>query len=350
MGKSAARLLGQATHRNVFARNRRMSATAMKIYAALSLLLITSAVVAPVQAQPNYPSKSIRVVVPFAPGGIADIAARSVSQRLSENLGVSMIIDNRAGAAGVTGSDIVAKAPPDGYAVLITSISHTINLSVNKHMPYDTRRDLAPVILIADAPNMLVVHPQLPARSVTGLITLARSRPGEISYASSGSGTSVHLSAELFKVMTKTNMVHIPYKGGGPAVIDLVGGHVQVMFATLPSVINQVKAGRLNGLATTGQRRFAGTPEIATIAESGVPGYEVSGWTGMFVPAGTAAEISRRLANETSKILAEPKMQSLFLAQGAEPGARMLDDFTAFVDAEIIKWKKVVEFSGARAD
>ena len=315
-----------------------------------ALLLVAGAAGAPVQAQPNYPVRAIRVVVPFAPGGIADIAARSVSQRLAENLGVPVIIDNRAGAAGITGSDLVAKAPADGYTVLITSISHTINLSVVKNMPYDTRRDLTPAVLIADAPNMLVAHPQLPARSVTALIALARARPGEISYASSGSGTSTHLSAELFKVLTKTNMVHIPYKGGGPAVTDLLGGHVQIMFATLPSVIHQVKAGRLNGLATTGRRRFAGAPEFPTIAESGVSGYEVSGWTGMFVPAGTPVEILRRLATETSKILAEPKMQTLFLAQGAEPGARMLDDFTAFVDAEIVKWKKVVEFSGARAD
>ena len=350
MGASAARLLKRIVQRFVFAHIHFMPAVEITFRAALGALLITGACVAPVAAQPGYPSKPIRVVVPFAPGGIADIAARSVSQRLSENLVVSVIIDNRAGAAGITGSDIVAKAPPVGYTILITSISHTINLSVNKNMPYDTRRDLTPVILIADAPNMLVVHPQLPARSVAELITLARARPGEISYASSGSGTSVHLSAELFKALTKTNMVHIPYKGGGPAVTDLVGGHVQVMFATLPSVINQVKAGRLHGLATTGHGRFAGAPEFPTIAEAGVSGYEVSGWTGMFVPAGTAREITKRLANETSKILAEPKMHTLFLAQGAEPGTRMLDDFTAFVDAEIVKWKRVVEFSGARAD
>jgi len=323
-------------------------AVAVAVLGPTILSLAATAVQA--QPQPHYPARTIRVVVPFAPGGIADIAARSVSQRLAENLNVPVIIDNRAGAAGVTGSDIVAKAPADGYTVLITSISHTINLSVNRNMPYDTRRDLTPVILIADAPNMLVAHPQLPVRSVKDLIALARAQPGEISYASSGSGTSTHLSAELFKVRTKTNIVHIPYKGGGPAVTDLLGGHVQIMFATLPSVINQVRANRLNALAITGARRFTGAPEFQTMEEAGVADYEVSGWTGMFVPATTAPEIIRRLATETVKILGEPRLRSLFLAQGAEPGTRMLDDFTGFVDAEIVKWKKVVEFSGARAD
>jgi tripartite-type tricarboxylate transporter receptor subunit TctC len=261
-----------------------------------------------------------------------------------------MIVDNRPGAAGITGSDIVAKAPPDGHTVLITSISHTINLSVNKNLPYDTRRDFAAVALIADAPNMLVTHPSLPVRSVQELIALARARPKEILYASSGSGTSVHLSAELFKVLTKTNMIHVPYKGGGPAVIDLIGGHVQVMFASLPSVLHHVKVERLRGLAVTGARRFPGATQFPTIIEAGVPGYEVSSWTGMFVPAGTPGEVTRRLAAETAKILAAPKTKEQFLTQGAEPGTKTLDEFAAFVEAEIVKWKKVVEFSAARVD
>ncbi len=316
-----------------------------KIIIALGLLTAMCA-----HAQQPYPAKPIRIVVPFAPGGIADFAARSVSQRLSESLGVSVIVDNRPGAAGITGSDIVAKAPADGYTVLITSISHTINLSVNKNLPYDTRRDFTPVILIADAPNILVTHPSLPVRSVQDLIALARARPKDITYASSGSGTSVHLSAELFKVLTKTNMIHVPYKGGGPAVIDLLGGHVQVMFASLPSALHHIKVDRLRGLAVTGGRRFPGAPQFPTVAEAGVPGYEVSSWTGMFVPAATPIEVVKRLAGETAKILSAPKTKEQFLTQGAEPGAKMLDGFAAFVEAEIVKWKKVVEFSGARAD
>lgn len=300
-------------------------------------------------AQQPYPAKPVRIVVPFAPGGIADFAARSVSQRLSESLGAPVIVDNRPGAAGITGSDVVAKALPDGYTVLVTSISHSINLSLNK-VPYDTRRDFTPVLLIADAPNMLVVHPSLPVNSVKELIALARAKPKQINYGSSGSGTSVHLSGELFKALTKTDLTHVPYRGGGPAVSDLLGGHVQVMFATLPSVLPQVKAERLRGLAVTSARRFSGAPQYPTLGEAGVSGYQVSGWAGMFVPAGTNAEIVKRLAADTSRILAAPKTKELFLTQGAEPGTKALDEFTAFVDSEIAKWKRVVEFSGAKAD
>jgi tripartite-type tricarboxylate transporter receptor subunit TctC len=298
----------------------------------------------------TYPAKPIRIVVPFAVGGIADFAARSVSQRLSENLGGSVYVDNRPGAGGITGSELVAKAPADGYTVLVTSISHTINLSVHKNVPYDTRRDFIPVALIADAPNMLVAHPLLPVRSVKDLIALARARPKEILYGSSGSGTSVHLSAELFKVLTNTDMVHVPYKSGGLAVTDLLGGHVQIMFATLPTVLGHAKAERLRALAVTSGRRFAGAPQFPTMMEAGVRNYDVSGWTGMFVPASTPADIVKRLASETAKILATPKTKELFLTQGAEPGTKVLDEFAAFVDAEIVKWKKVVDFAGAKVD
>ncbi len=301
-------------------------------------------------AQQPYPVKAIRIVVPFAVGGIADFAARSVSQRLAETLSVPVVIDNRPGAAGITGSDIVAKAPADGYTILITSISHTINLSVNKNLPFDTRRDFTPVMMIADAPNILVTHPSLPVRSVTDLVALAKVRPGQIAYASSGSGTSTHLSGELFKALTKTDFIHVPYKGGGPAVIDLLGGHVQMMFATLPTVLQQIRSGRLRAMAVTGSQRFAGAPEFPTMVEAGVPGYEVSGWTGMFVPAGTPREAINRLASETAGILQAPKTKELFLVQGAEPGTKTHEQFAAFVEAEIVKWKKVVEFSGARAD
>ena len=303
-----------------------------------------------VLGQQPYPAKPIRIVVPFAVGGIADFAARSTSQRLTETLGVPVVIDNRPGAAGITGSDIVAKAVPDGYTVLVTSISHTINLSVNKNLPFDTRRDFTPVMMIADAPNILVTHPSLPVKSVKELIAFAKTRPGQITYASSGSGTSTHLSGELFKVLTQTDFIHVPYKGGGPAVIDLLGGHVQMMFATMPTVLQQIRAGKLRALAVTGGRRFAGAPEFPTVAEAGVPGYEVSGWTGMFVPAGTPREAINRLAGETARILQAPKTKEMFLVQGAEPGTIMNEQFAAFVESEIVKWKRVVEFSGARAD
>ncbi len=316
----------------------------------LLVSLLMAVVATATAAQQTYPNKPIRIVVPFAVGGIADFAARSVSQRLAETLSVPVVVDNRPGAAGITGSDIVAKAPADGYTILITSISHTINLSVNKNLPFDTRRDFTPVMMIADAPNILVTHPSLPVRSVTDLVALAKVRPGQIAYASSGSGTSTHLSGELFKALTKTDFIHVPYKGGGPAVIDLLGGHVQMMFATLPTVLQQIRSGRLRAMAVTGSQRFAGAPEFQTMVEAGVPGYEVSGWTGMFVPAGTPREAINRLASETAGILQAPKTKELFLVQGAEPGTKTHEQFAAFVEAEIVKWKKVVEFSGARAD
>jgi tripartite-type tricarboxylate transporter receptor subunit TctC len=301
-------------------------------------------------AQQPYPSKPIRVIVAFAPGGIADFAARSVSQKLSESLGVPVVVENRPGAGGITGAEVVAKSPPDGYTLLVTSISHTINPSVRKSLPFDAVRDFTPVTLITDAPNFLVVHPSLPVKSVKELIALARARPGQITYASSGTGTSTHLSGELFKSLARIDIVHVPYKGGGPAVIDLVGGHVQMMFSTLPSVLQQVRAGKLRGLAVTGARRFPAAQEFPTMIEAGVAGFEVSGWSGMFAPAGAPREAVSRLAAEIGKILRAPELKERFFVQGAEPVGNTPEEFAAFVNSEIAKWKKVVEASGMQAD
>jgi tripartite-type tricarboxylate transporter receptor subunit TctC len=288
------------------------------------------------------------MIVAFAPGGIADFAARSISQRLAENLGVPVVVENRPGAGGVIGADLVAKAAPDGYTVLVTSISHTINPSVTKNLPFDTQRDFAPVMLIADAPNILVVHPSVPAASLQELIELARRRPGQLNYASSGTGTSTHLCGELLKAMTAIDVVHVPYKGGGPAVAELLGGQVQLMFATMPTVLEHIRAGKLRALGVTGGQRFAGAPEFPTIAQAGLPGYEVSGWSGLFAPAGTPRAAIDRLAAETARILREPTLKERFLAQGAEPAVKLPDEFAAFVDSEVKKWKKVAEFSGMR--
>jgi len=323
----------------------RMSSRALPAALALAGLWMA----APVSAQP-YPSKPIRVIVAFAPGGIADFAARSVSQRLSESLGVPVVVENRPGAGGITGAEVVAKSPPDGYTLLVTSISHTINPSVRKNLPFDAVRDFAPVTLITDAPNFLVVHPSLPVKSVKELIALARARPGQITYASSGTGTSTHLSGELFKSLARIDIVHVPYKGGGPAVIDLVGGHVQMMFSTLPSVLQQVRAGKLRGLAVTGARRFPAAQEFPTMIEAGVAGFEVSGWSGMFAPAGAPREAVSRLAAEIGKILRAPELKERFFVQGAEPVGNTPEEFAAFVSSEIAKWKKVVEASGMQAD
>jgi tripartite-type tricarboxylate transporter receptor subunit TctC len=300
-------------------------------------------------AQP-YPSKPIRMVVAFAPGGIADFAARSISSRLADALGVPVVVENKAGAGGIIGAELVAKSAPDGYTLLVTSISHTINASVAKNLPFDTQRDFAPIMLIADAPNILVLHPSVPASSLAELIALARSRPGELNYASSGVGTSTHLCGELFKTMTGVELQHVPYKGGGPAVADLLGGQVQLMFATLPTVLEHVRTGKLRAIGVTGAQRFAGAPDIPTLAEAGLPGYEVSGWSGLFAPARTPRAAIDRLAVESAKILKDPALKERFIAQGAEPAVKMPDEFAAFVAAEIRKWRQVAEASGMRAN
>jgi tripartite-type tricarboxylate transporter receptor subunit TctC len=301
-------------------------------------------------AQASYPTKPIRLVVAFAPGGIADFAARSVSQRLAEALGVPVVVENRAGAGGVIGADLVAKSAPDGHTLLVTSISHTINPSVTKNLPFDTQRDFVPVMLIADAPNILVLHPSVQASSLSEFIALLKRRPGQLNYASSGIGTSTHLCGELFKSMTGVELQHVPYKGGGPAVADLLGGQVQLMFATLPTVLDHVRAGKLRAIGVTGAQRFTGAAEIPTIGEAGLPGYEVSGWSGLFAPARTPRAAIDRLAAETAKILADSALKQRFLAQGAEAAVKMPDEFAAFVDAELRKWRKVAEASGMRAD
>jgi tripartite-type tricarboxylate transporter receptor subunit TctC len=321
-----------------------------KLAARAALALAGLAFAAAAGAQQAYPSKPIRVIVAFAPGGIADFAARSVTQKLSETLNVPVVVENRPGAGGITGSEVVARSAPDGYTLLVTSISHTINPSVRKNLPFDSVRDFAPVTLITDAPNFLVVHPSLPVKSVKELIALARARPGQVTYASSGTGTSTHLSGELFKAMARIDIVHVPYKGGGPAVIDLIGGHVQMMFSTLPSVLQQVRAGKLRGLAVTGARRFPPAREFPTMIEAGLPGYEVSGWSGMFAPAGTPKEAVARIAGEIAKILRAPELKERFFVQGAEPVGNTPEEFSTFVRSEIAKWKKVVEFSGTRAE
>jgi tripartite-type tricarboxylate transporter receptor subunit TctC len=313
--------------------------------AALISLLIAGSACAQV-----YPSKAIHMIVAFPPGGIADFAARSVSGGLSDAFRVPVVVENRPGAGGSIGADFVAKAAPDGYTVLVTSISHTINPAFLKKLPFDTLSDFAPVMMIADAPNLLVLHPSVPARTLAELIDYARAHPGALTYASSGLGTSTHLCGELFRQMAKVDVVHVPYKGGGPAVADLLGGQVQMMFATLPTVLEHVRAGRLRGIATTGAQRFAGAREFPTMAEAGLPGYDVSAWTGMFAPARTPRAAIDRVAAETAKILRSPAIRERLLTQGAEAAVKMPDEFGAFVDSELRKWQQLVQSAGLRAE
>ena len=296
-----------------------------------------------------YPAKPIRIIVPFTPGGINDFAARSISDGLSKSVGVPVIVDNRPGAGGIVGSEIAAKSPPDGHTLIVGSVaSHAIVENLRKNPPYRVMRDFSPVTLIAETPLLLVVHPSMPVTSVKELIRLGRR--DQLNYASSGSGTATHLAAELFKTMTKTNLAHVPYKSAGPAVVDLVGGHITLMFATMPSVVTHVKSGKLRAIAVTSRDKTETLPEVPPIAKAGVADYAVTSWSGMFAPKGTPNEVLSLLAGEVKKILQTPASQKYFFSQGASAVPNTPAEFSEFVASEVAKWKKAIEFSGASAD
>jgi tripartite-type tricarboxylate transporter receptor subunit TctC len=302
-------------------------------------------------AAQNYPVKPIRVVVPFPAGGIADIFARVIGGKLNEAWGQQVVVDNRPGAGGNIGAEIVAKSPPDGYTLVMGSIgTHAVNVSLFSKLPYDPVRDFAPVTLVMEADGLLVLHPSVPVRSVKDLIALARTRPGQIAYASAGNGTASHLAGELFKIMAKIDMVHIPYKGNVPAITDLVGGQTSLLFATMPTVMPMVQAGRLRALAVTGVVRSPAAPELPTIAETGLPGFEVTNWIGLFAPAGTPREIVNRLNAEANRTMQQPEIRTRLTNEGAKFTARTPDEFGVFVKAEIAKWAKVVKTAGIRVD
>jgi tripartite-type tricarboxylate transporter receptor subunit TctC len=303
---------------------------------------------APAYAQ--YPGKPVRLIVPFPPGGGTDTLARLMAQKLGEVLGQQVVIDNRPGGGTNIGAEIAAKSAPDGYTVLMGNVSHAINVTLYSKLNYDLIKDFAPVSLLASTPNILVVHPSVPAKSVKELIAVARARPGQLDYASSGSGTSPHLSAELFSLMTGIKMNHIPDKGGGPAVVALVGGQCSVGFATTPSVISHVKSGRLRGLAVTSAQRSPATPELPTVSEAGVAGYESSTWYGFLFPTRTPTDIIARLHAESVKLLKQADVRERIETAGFETIGSTPEQFAAYIRGEIEKWAKVVKASGARAD
>jgi tripartite-type tricarboxylate transporter receptor subunit TctC len=311
--------------------------------------LATVVIAATAQPQ-DYPAKPIRVVVPFPPGGGTDLMARTVVQKLGESLGATIVIDNRGGAGGTIGTELVAKSPPDGYVLLVVSASHAINPGLYRKLPYDSVRDFAPVTMLTSGPGLLVVHPSVPVRTVKEFIALARSRPGQLNYASAGIGTPPHLAGELFKTLAGVDIVHVPYKGNGPAYTDLIGGHVSVMFPTIPTAIPHVRAGKLRALAVTTRSRTAITPELPTISESGVPGYDVSSWYGLLAPAGTPAATVARLQREIVKVLRLPDVSEKLMAQGLDLVGNTPEEFAAILKSEIAKWAKVVTASGARVD
>jgi tripartite-type tricarboxylate transporter receptor subunit TctC len=320
--------------------------------AALSLAA-TLAILTPhaAAAADAYPAKPIRFVVAFPPGGGTDIIARSIAQKLSERLEQQVVVDNRPGAGGNIGTDIVAKSAPDGYTMLMGSAGPlAINASLFAKMPFDPIRDLAPVTLAASTPNVLVVHPSLKAATVNELIALAKARPGEINFASSGHGTPAHLAGELFNSMAGVKLVHVPYKGAAPALADLLGGQVQLMFSTMPPALPHVKDGKLRALAVTSLKRSRATPELPTVDEAALPGFEANTWHGVVVPAGTPAAVVVRLNREIVAILHMPEVVERLSGQGAEALGSTPEEFAAYIKSETLKWAKAVRDSGAKAE
>ena len=316
----------------------------MKRCLAFFLLL---AVAAGAAAQP-YPAKPVRLIVPFPAGGIADIYGRLIGARVGEAWGQPVVVENRTGAGGNIGADLVAKAAPDGYTLVMGSIgTHAVNVSLFSKLPYDPVRDFAPIALVLEAEGLLVVHPSVPAQSVAELIALAKARP--LTFASAGMGTASHLAGELFKSMARVEMTHVPYKGNVPAITDLLAGQTALLFATMPTVLPHAKAGKLRALATIGAVRSAAAPELPTVAET-LPGFEVTNWIGLFAPAGTPADIVRRWNGEVARFMQSRETGARLLNEGARYIPMTPEQFGAFVRAEIAKWAPVVKASGARVD
>jgi tripartite-type tricarboxylate transporter receptor subunit TctC len=298
----------------------------------------------------TYPSKSIRMIVPFAAGGGTDIVARAVAQKISERFGQAVVVDNRTGASGNIGMELVAKAPPDGYTLLMTSSALAINPSLYKGLAYDASSDFAPVTLATLIPFILVANSALPVRSVRELIALARVHKNELSYSSAGTGNATHLAMALFGMMTKVELNHIPYKGTGQGITDVMGGHVQLMFGALPSTLPGVKAGKLKILAISSAQRSAALPDVPTVAEAGVPGYELTSWYGALAPAGTSAAIVTQLNTEMVTALNLPDVKARLTAEGAEPVGNTAAQFQAYIRVEIEKYAKIVAALGIKAD
>ena len=309
-------------------------------------------------AQTGWPTKPVRIVVPFAPGGTTDILARALTPDLSNAFGQQFIVDNRAGAGGNVGADIVAKSPGDGYTLLMGTVgTHGINRALYAKLPYDPIKDFVPITLVAAVPNVMVMNAEkaktMGVKNVQDFIRVAKSNPGKMNMASSGNGTSIHLAGELFKSMTGTYMLHLPYRGSGPALLDMVAGNADVMFDNLPSSMAQIKAGKLTALAVTSAERSGALPDVPTVEQAGGPslkGYEASSWFGLLAPAGTPPEIVNRIQQEVAKALASPAMKERLMAQGAIPGGNTPAEFAKHIDSEHKKWAQVVKASGAKVD
>ena len=319
-------------------------------FAVAALAVPAGAALSPAaHAQPAWPARSVRVVVPFTPGGTNDIVARVLSRELSDSMGQQFVVDNRPGASGVVGADIVAKAPADGYTLMVHSVSHLANAHAYKKLPYDTLRDFEPIAALAGQPGALVAHPALPVRNLKEFIALARKRPGEITYASNGDGGNLHVQMAVFAVMAEMKLIHVPYKGGAPATMSIVAGETQVGAVTIGIALPQIRAGRLRPLAVTGTQRSNLLPELPTVAEAAIPGYDMNPWTGLFAPAGLARGATDRLVPEINRVLRRPEFNKLLVEQAVEPWLATQQEFAARVRADYERYGKFYRMLGITA-
>ena len=315
----------------------------------LALLQATDALSA--DTSTDYPNRAVRLIVPYPAGGVTDVLARTLTGKLTTRWGQTVIVEARGGASGNIGSNFVAKAAPDGYVLLFgTASTHTINPALFKNLPFDPVRDFIPITIVAQIPNVLLVHPSLGVRSVHELIALAKASPGTLNYASSGNGTTTHLAGELFKLRANVDIVHVPYKGSSIAMQDLLGGRISIMFENIPTTVQWVKNGRLLALAVTGTTRSPAFPEVPTVAEAGVSNFKMSGWSGVFAPAGTPIEIVNKIYQSISEVIALPDVREAFLSNGAEPLGTSPQEMAQRMQSELIEWRDVVRISGATVD
>ncbi len=317
---------------------------------AVTLVVFLSSVASGVSAQQDYPNRPIRFLVGVVPGGATDILARVIGQKLGENWGQQVIIDNRPGANQIIAAGLTANAAPDGYTLQMIPAGFAINPSMHKKLPYDPIRDFTAVSMVADVPNIMVVHPSIPVKNVADFITYARARPGQLSYGSSGVGSPSHLCGELLAIVAKINITHVPYKGQGQAVIDLLGGHLKLLFPSIPSSIQHIKSGRIIPLGVASAKRSSSLPEVPTIAESGLKGYEVSGWYGVIAPPRMAKPLLAKLNGEINRIIAVPETRQIMSQQGADPLGSTPEEFAKAIAIDIEKWKKVVAAAGIKPE
>jgi len=322
-----------------------MRKTGLSLLTTLALLLALAGGVA---AQ-DYPTKPVRLIIPFPPGGSNDVVGRMIATQLGERLGKQVVVDNRGGAGGVLGTEVAAGAAPDGYTILVVSLAYTVNPWLYK-LKYDPLKSFVPVAMLASGANVLTVHPSVPVNSLEQLIALAKQKPGELNYASAGAGSFQHLGSELFKLMAGVDIVHVPFKGGGPAMIDVVGGHSQVLVSSLVQTGAHIRSGKLKALGVGSTKRSALFPDIPTIAEAGVPGYEMANWWGIVAPAGTPQPIVDKLAKEIGVVLSAPETQKHFAAEGAEVVQKTPAELAAFIEAELAKWQRVVRDAKIKAE